>query len=953
MDELLRFTVLGPVRARRGSVEVPLGAPQQRVVLAVLLVRQGSLVPVEELVDAVWGEDVPASATSSVRTYVHRLRRVLEEGVESGSVISSVGRGYLMNAGADELDLAAFRQLVADADQARRDRDPERSVVLLREALALWPGSALGGIPGAWAQAQRTHLDRLRLAAVEARLTSELDLGGHQEAAPELTALVAEHPLDERFREMLMLALYRSGRQAAALEVYRRGQSLLADELGVDPGPALRTLHERILRADDTLLLPEPTTRAAEEPVAVPQAAPTAVPAQLPHDLRAFTGREGEMAQLAELLPPPGEDDSRAYGIVSVVAGTAGVGKTAFAVHCAHRIADRFPDGQIYLNLRGFDAPGLPVTPTLALCAALEGLGVPGDKLPQEVDALAAMYRSLLAGRRVLVLLDNARDTAQVRPLLPGAPGCMTIVTSRNQLSGLIVKDGAHHVRLDVLSPAEAREALARRIGDARVSAESDAAVEIVERSARLPLALALVAARAATRPGFPLAAIAEELRDSSGQLDAFGDDDGTVDARSVFSWSYHALTPAAARLFRLLGAHPGPDLTVPAAMSLAGLDATQARRLLSELSRAHLVDEHRPGRYAPHDLLRLYATELLAAHNSEEQRREATHRALTHYLHTGYAASRNLNPIWPVLSLTPPAPGAVPEDIADHEQALTWYQAESQVLQAGIEQAARTAGFERHAWQLAWVFLEFLQRRGHWDQQISTQSTALEAASRAGDREGAAHAHRNLARAQLQTHQTDEALAHLQQALILFEGLGDLAGQGSVHGNIAMARTGQGEVRKGLHHAQLSVGLFRKAGVPALYARAMNNLGWTHASLGEYEQALHHCLEALGVVQRLGDRMAEAGTCSSIGYVHHQLRDYHRAVDFYRRALRLDREISDRYNEADTLSHLGDTLLALGDREAARESWGSSLPAFDDLDPDAAKAVRAKLEGLDNGATP
>jgi DNA-binding SARP family transcriptional activator/tetratricopeptide (TPR) repeat protein len=759
VTNLLRFTVLGPVRAMRGAAEVALGSPQQRTVLAVLLVRYDSPVPVEELVDAVWGEQAPASAVASVRTYVHRLRRLL---ADSGSTIRSVGKGYMMETSPDELDLTVFRARLADAAQARRGGDHRQVVSLLRGALERWQGSALADLSGSWAEAQRTVLDQSRRSACELLFEAELELGDHQNVVADLTSLIAEHPLDERFRELLMLALYRSGRPAAALGVFHETRELLAEELGVDPSAALRSLHERMLRADETLLTPAATPVA---PVAATAPAELDVPTQLPLDLPTFTGREAELARL------------HAGGPVIVVAGTAGVGKTAFALHGAHQLATRFPDGQIYLDLRGFDAFGPPLTTSHALGTVLAAFGVPVPDQPQDLDAQAALYRSLLTGRRVLLLLDNARDSRQVRPLLPGGGGCMAIVTSRNQLSGLVARDGAQHIRLGVLSPAEALDMLDRRLGTDRVAAEPPAVEEIIRHSARLPLALALIAARAAVRPTFPLSAVAAELRESPLRLDVFSDADGTLDIRSVFSSSYQALSDDAARLLRLLAAPAGPDVSLAAIAALAGQSVRRVRAPLAELTESHLVTEQPPGRYAPHDLLRTYAAELHQEHDAADERRVAVHRILSHYLHTSYAAVRKLSPNLPVLRLAPIAPGVTPEAIADRLQALRWFRAEQSVLVAAVEHAAESA-FETHSWQLAWTLMEFLQRSGCWRDQIATQRTALDAALRGHDMEGQAHAHRNLARVYLQTDQYQNATAHLRQALALFERLGDAGGQ-------------------------------------------------------------------------------------------------------------------------------------------------------------------------------
>ncbi|WP_449348375.1 BTAD domain-containing putative transcriptional regulator [Streptomyces shaanxiensis] len=658
MREQVRFAVLGPVSAWRGAVEVDLGPPRQRAVLAVLLLAEGGRVPVDGLVDALWGDAPPASAVGSVRTYVHRLRRALGEGA---SLIRSVGDAYVVRALAEDLDLAAFRELTARADAARREGDPRRAATHLRNALALWRGPALSGVRGAFAQARSEQLEALRLSALESLLAIRLDLGGHTQVVPELAALVAGRPLDERFRELLMLALYRSGRQSAALQTYTEARTLLAEELGVDPAPGLQRLYERILRADPGLLAvrddggpaagtgpgttasavtPSDVTPADMTPFDPPAfgtttatppadpgpridpaaqanatattttvpASPFPVPAQLPSDLPGFVGREAELDEACALIP-----EADAPSATVVIGGSAGVGKTAFAVHWGRRIALRFPDGQLYLNLRGFDPVGAPVPPVQALRTLLEALGVAPRELPEDQDALAARLRTVLTGRRVLILLDNARDAGQIRPLLPGAPGCLVIVTSRNRLGGLVAVDGAHPLRLDVLTAREGHDLLLRRLGAARVTAEPRAVREIVDLCARLPLALAVAAARAADRTAFPLASLAAELAEGHGSLDAFTDTDQAADVRAVLSWSYHALSPGAARLFRLLVLHPGPDVSLSAAASLAGLGTAAARSLLAELVHTHLVDEPAPGRYAWHDLLRAYAAELSA----------------------------------------------------------------------------------------------------------------------------------------------------------------------------------------------------------------------------------------------------------------------------------------------------------------------------------------------------
>ncbi|MER5431789.1 BTAD domain-containing putative transcriptional regulator [Streptomyces sp. NPDC002588] len=953
MEERLRFSVLGPVRAWRGEGEIELGPPQQRAVLAALLLAEGSQVPASGLVDAVWGTRAPASALGILRTYVHRLRKVLEPaGDSASSVIRSTGDGYQLRIPPETLDLGVFRELLARAERARRAGDTKGAGECLREGLGLWRGAALAGVRGEYAQAQRQWLGELRLSAEAARITAELDLGGHAEAAAELTGLVAEHPLDERFRELLMLALYRSGRQAAALATYREAQTRLAGELGVDPGPALRSMYERVLRADVGLLAPSAPAEAAPVPAPVP--AP-AVPAQLPAGLAVFVGRDAELAEVARL-------PSARTVVVSAIAGTAGVGKTTFAVHWARQIADRFPDGQLYLNLRGFDPVGLPVPPENALRTLLESLGSEVRGLPQDLDALSALYRTLLTGRRVLVLLDNARDAAQVRPLLPGAPGCLVIVTSRNLLSGLIAVDGAHPLHLDVLSVAEARALLARRLGPGRVAAEPDAVEEIIARCAGLPLALAVTAARAATRSAISLAAIAAELRASAGGLDAFHDGDTAADVRAVFSWSYHSLTPDAAGLFRLLGLHPGPDITLPAAASLAGLAVPHTRQLLAELIRAHLVDEPAAGRYASHDLLRAYATELAETVDPPSDVRAARHRMFDHYLHTAHEATGLMAPGRFMVSLAPVADGVRAEEFrGDVVKAEAWFAAEQAVLLALVEQAA-THRFDVHTWQLAWAVDIDLYRRGLGQEQEAVHRTALDAARRLSDRTAQAHAHRGSAAALTGLRRLGEARVHAERAIELYTESGDKRACAEGYLTLSWVAEHEGDPEGALAAGQRSLAFFQADGGPGAddsrgrmaLAMALNSVGWDLTLSGRYQQALDHCRQALALQQELGFDTGAASTWDTIGHVHHNLGQYEQAVVAFRNTLALVRRDEFPWLVGGTLMRLGDTHLSADRPDEARAAWTEGLDIFERLGHADAESLRTRLRRLDEpGGSP
>jgi tetratricopeptide (TPR) repeat protein len=661
---------------------------------------------------------------------------------------------------------------------------------------------------------------------------------------------------------------------------------------------------------------------------------PRALPPFAPH----FTARQVELATLDRLLR------ARAGGTtaVAVITGAPGVGKTSLAVYWAHRVANEFPDGQVYLNLRGFEPTARVMDPAEATRILLDAMQVPAHRIPAGLDGQTALVRSILAGKRMLIVLDNARDAGQVRPVLPGTAGCLVLVTSRNELAGLVATDGAHPVLLDVLSPAESRELLARRLGYERVAAEPNAVDEIVTRCARLPLALAIVAARAAAHPDFELTSIAADLLDTRWAV-LTGDDEVT-DVRAVFSWSYHTLSDAAARLFRLLGLHPGPEVTAPAAASLAGLTVPDVRPLLSELSRAHLIAEHTRGRYGCHDLLRDYATALAGAVESDHQRRAATVRMLDHYLHSAYAADRLLSAHRDPITLDQPAPGCGPEAPADHAAALAWFVAEHAVLLAVVNRAA-SVGLYTHTWQLGWTLTTYLDRQGHWQDWITTGTAAARAAGHVAGPSTQALAHRLLARAYSEVGRIDETQTHLQQALELVRRSGDLVGQAHTQLYLSDLWERQGRHAEALDHAQRALALYEEAGHRRGQTDALNTVGWCEAQLGAYEQAIVHCQQALRLHQDLGPGIVQATTWDSLGYAHHHLGDHAHAVECYQRAIDMFRDLGVRHDEAESLTRLGEAHQAAGDRVAANDAWQQALAILEGLDHPDAEALRARLE--------
>ncbi len=670
-SRVAQVRLLGPIDVTVGGAVRALAGLRRKSVLAVMGLHVGETVSIHRLIDAVWGQAPPNTAANTLQNHMSYLRSVLD----SRDAIIARSPGYLLNLDPDAVDVARAERLIR---QSRQSVDHALTAQHLRSALALWHGPSLADVTDVpWLREQAERLEYLRLDAAQGLVEARLALGEHAAVVPELESLAEQHPFREHLHRQLILALYRAGRQADALAAYQRLRHTIRAELGLDPSPALRELEAAILRQDATLDPPPAAitvTRATGMTVGV-------VPAQLPLAASTFVGRHGELSALDAVMSAA--DRARAEGTpavsIAAVSGTAGVGKTTLAVQWAHRAASRFPDGQLYVNLRGFN-PGAVMDPTEAIRGFLEAFGIPARRIPAVAASQAGLYRSVLANKRVLIVIDNARDDEHVRPLLPGAGGCLVVVTSRHQLTGLIATEGAQPLTLGLPSAIDAHAMLTRRLGLQRMAAEPATVADIIDRCARLPLALAITAARLATRPDLPLAALVGQLHDSAAALDPFRGSDPATDVRAVFSWSYRTLSADAARVFRYLSVAPGPDVGLRAVASLVDLATEQVQPLLDELIQIHLIDEPVPGRYTFHDLLRAYAAEQAARQDSGADRCAAWHRVLDHYLHTGYAAAMLLTPERERIALAPPHPGARVEPLADRDQATAWFAAELSV---------------------------------------------------------------------------------------------------------------------------------------------------------------------------------------------------------------------------------------------------------------------------------
>ncbi|WP_151482911.1 AfsR/SARP family transcriptional regulator [Streptomyces albicerus] len=944
---MTEFLLLGTVELRgTDGAAVDTGPAKQRTVLAALLADAGRWVAVETLIDRVWGQDLPAQVRPSLYAHIARIRRMLAtvatpldagtDGAGAGPQLRRGPGGYLLDVPAGHIDVHRFRRLVEQA-RAASGTDAER-VGMLREALGLWRGEPLAGLAGAWAERTRQSWEQQRIEAVLAWAEAEFRVGQHEGVIGALTDIVAAHPLVEPLAVALMRALQAAGRGPEALACYAALQKRLAQELGTDPGGEAQRVHQAILRGE-----PAPPEARSPQPSAEPEAG-RAVPAQLPLEARGFTGRQEELARLDGILAVA---ERPAAVMVSAVSGTAGMGKTALAVHWAHRVADRFPDGQLYVNLRGFDPSGAVVTPDQAVRGFLDALGVPAPRIPVDLQARVGLYRSLLAGRRLLVVLDNARDADQVRPLLPGAPGCLAVVTSRNRLTGLVAAEGAHPLALDLLSPAEARALLAHRLGEHRVAAEPDAMQEIITRCARLPLALAITAARAATHPVLPLRAVAEELRDSHGSLDAFVGGDLTTDVRAVFSWSCHALSAPAARLFHLLGLHAGPDISAPAAAALAGLPLRQTRGLLVELTGAHLLTEHLTGRYTLHDLLRVYAAERVLAEETPQERGRAVERLLTWYLHTTDAAYPFFTPDRRRVPLDPLPASCHPLAFSAYDQALEWCESERPNFVAAVRQAV-AVGRPGIAWQLPATLWGFFYLRSHLQDWLDTTRTGLDAARAAHDRVGEAWGLMDMACALTQVHRYEEAIDHFRQVMVLCRELGDTVGRCQALSNLGYVYRRIGRPDKAVEYGRRALVVNRGLDYAWREGTILVNLGDAYEQLGRCEEAIGCLKEALTVVRTIGDSWIEGIALDILGTAHHRLQRYDDAVEYYHQALDTQADIGNQWGQAHTLGNLGDVHLAAGKPDAARKSWQQALAILEKVRHPDAEEIRERLRRLD-----
>jgi DNA-binding SARP family transcriptional activator/tetratricopeptide (TPR) repeat protein len=902
------FNILGPLHASAAGRPLSIGGPREQKILAILLVNANLVVSVDQLVDAVWDTDPPSTSRNQIRNRISQLRKNCASAEpDAGDVITTEGSGYRIRVRATDLDATRFEDSVTAANTALQSGDSAEAAWLMRKGLAQWRGPALSGIDGLAARTAADQLDNRRLTVLEDCFACELGLGWHNQILDELTKLTAEHPFRERLILYLMNALLRSGRRAEALAVYRGTVTLFRDELGIDPGAELRLLHEEVLRGEAFHV----DGKSTVDTPPLPQ------PAELPADIVDFTGRDADLRRLDQALP-----DNATTGVpILAITGGAGVGKTAFALHWAHRAKRHFPDGQMFLDLRGH-TPTPPLTPQSALGSLLRSLGVPTDQLPEDVDTASRMFRSLVSDRRMLLLLDNVAAADQVRLLLPGGAGCLVVLTSRDNLAGLSASHGAHLVPLEVLGNVEAVALLAKVVGGDAVAADPQATTELARSCAYLPLALRIAAANVASRTHRTIRDYLNDLQlsDRLAALRIAGDSPAV---RTAFDTSYTVVPTKAQRLFRFIGLVPGSDVSVPAAAALSGLRHYQVRTLLTELTRAHLIREHSPGRYTFHDLLRLYAQKLCATEDSDEDRQQAWAALASWYLDRTAAAAHQLHPHMLRLGQPQAVPGEPPID--NPQAAAAWLDAEyDNLIAAGFHavehgpthvtwhladalrgyfwlrghksdwlalgQAALRAALdhnEPHTQVVAHISMGFAhQSQGRYSTAAKEYSKALAPSQRAAWREGEAAARVNVGLVLLHTGNLKQAAPHLLLALTIYRRLGHTLGQANTLRTLGHLRRHQGHLHAAVQCISEALVLYRTSNSASGEALARLDLGVALRVLGLLDVALVHDRVALSIYRELGDHDGRASTLDELAIIDHERGDHQAALQHAMEAL-------------------------------------------------------------------
>jgi DNA-binding SARP family transcriptional activator/Tfp pilus assembly protein PilF len=969
----MQFRMLGPLEVQVDGSWSGVNAAKWRTVLAVLLLQPGQVVSTERLITEVWPEETPARATNLISVYVHRLRRLI--GDPEGKVLTTRAPGYQLLIDSEDTDAGRFARLATEGRQALQAGQFEQASAVLGAALGLWQGTrALPDVPpSSLVSAEASRLEESRIEAVQLHIQADLGCGRHAQVVGQLHRLLADYPLREELWALLMRALYRSGRQAEALEAYAQAREVIAEELGVDPSAELQQLYQRMLEADSGtppanrtpvpadspfatpvptgLVEPAPVGQAADpatQPTAAGAGQPLPLVAQLPADIPDFTGRDDQVQALRDLLGGPRRADSPGAVIVAAVIGAGGLGKTTLAVHAAHLLRSQFPDGQLYARMLG--AAAHPATPGDVLARFLRDLGMDPASIPVGEEERAAHYRSRLTDRKVLIVLDDAHDAAQVRPLLPGSASCAVLITTRNRLPDL---SGSRYVDLDVLGPAEARAMFAGIIGPDRAAAEPEATSEVLIACAGLPLAIRIAGARLTARTTWTVRTIADRLSDERRRLDWLKTGDLAV--RACFEVSFTSLPgrPEAdgvdpAHAFRLAGLWPGSSVSLPAAAALLGEPEESVADALEVLVDAQLLQEPAADRYRFHDLLKAYAAERAVAEEVADTRDAAVRRVLSWYLHTAVAMARVLSPHREPIAPTELELGSVPLAFSTVEAALDWGEQERTNLVAATRLAA-TSGLHEIAWQLPVAAFSFFYRRTYWEEWLVSHNIALDSARQAGDRRGEAWVLNNIGMAYAR-RRMEEGVTYFQQALDIRREIGDRRGEAQAANNAAYANLLLGRFDEALDQLRHALSVQREVGHRYGEGVALNNLGEAYIELGRPAEAVDWLGQALAVYRELGARPVEADTLSNLGTANANLGRLDEALGYLRQAEETHHEVGDRYGEAVDLKQLGEVHRQVGSNLDAEQAWERALAIFDALgNEEQVREMSERLSGLSN----
>jgi DNA-binding SARP family transcriptional activator/Tfp pilus assembly protein PilF len=968
----MRFRMLGPLEVQVDGSWSGITAAKWRTVLAVLLLQPGQVVSTERLITEVWPDETPARATNLISVYVHRLRRLI--GDPEGKVLTTRAPGYQLLVAPVDIDAGRFAQLTAEGRRALSTGDFEQASTTLGEALGLWQGSrALTDVPpSALVSAEASRLEESQVEAFQLRIQADLGCGRHAQVVGQLHRLLADHPLREELWALLMRALYTSGRQAEALEAYAQARQVIADELGVDPSAELQQLYERILRAEPPTPSSSPTPVPADSPFATPVTAAPVEPApagqaagppgepashaagpgpplprvaQLPADIPDFTGRSDHLQSLRDLLSGPRRPDSPGAVVVAAVIGAGGLGKTTLAVHAAHLLRTHYPDGQLYARLQG--AGQNPADPGDVQARFLRDLGTEPARIPADAEERAALYRSVLTDRKVLIVLDDARDAAHVRPLLPGSASCAVLVTTRSRMPDLA---GSRFIDLDVLERDEAWRMFAGIIGENRAQAEPEATGEVLTACAGLPLAIRIAGARLAARSNWTVRTIATRLSDERSRLNWL--QTGDLAVRACFEVSFTSLpAPDAdgvdpAHAFRLLGLWPGSSLGQPGAAALLGQPEAITADALEVLVDAQLLQSPAADRYRFHDLLRAYAADRAATEETASARGDAVRRVLTWYLYTVDAVAHMVSPHRYQFPLAPPEPGAEPLTFRTLDEALNWCEVERTNLVAATRLAA-ASGLHTLAWQLPVTAFGFFNRRTYWADWVETHQIALASVRQLGDLSGEALVLNCLGTAYLR-RRMGEATGYFEPALAIRRQIGDLAGEVQTATSLADTYRLLQRYDQALELLKRALEIQRQAANPYSQGVVLNNLGETYLALGRVAEAVDSLEHARDIFREIDDSRGEGYALNNLGEAYLALGRVADAITFLEQALNLRHDAGDRLEEAGTLRPLVGAYLAENAPERAAECFRQALQIFDELDETKqAAALRTQFPDL------